>query len=66
MPTWQSQRKGRDTLLGGRLKVPYKAEGRFVYVQRGGRWVLLKEHVTKEQARRHVVALNLTGHTEKK
>lgn len=37
--------------------MPYKLEGTTVYVQRNGKWVILKRHKSKAQARRHLAAL---------
>lgn len=39
--------------------MPYKRQGRTVYVQRGGKWRLLKTHETAEKAKRHLAALNI-------
>jgi hypothetical protein len=37
--------------------MPYKVEGRSVYVFKNGHWQLLKRHASKEAARRHWRAL---------
>ena len=42
----------------GRLLMPYKCDKNKVFVKRNGTWVLLKEHETAEEARRHANALN--------
>jgi hypothetical protein len=39
--------------------MPYKSSGKRVYVKRGGKWKLLKQHGTPGQARSHVAALNI-------
>ena len=57
-------RKRRNAVLGGRMAVPYKAVGAKVFVKKGGKWELLKEHATPEKARRHAVALNMNTHKE--
>lgn len=39
--------------------MPYKARGRWVYVEKGGQWVPFKRHDTAAQAERHAAALNI-------
>lgn len=39
--------------------MPYRVQGDTVYVQRNGRWVVLKKHKNAGQARAHLRALQL-------
>lgn len=39
--------------------MPYKRVGKKVFVQKGGKWVLLKEHPTVSKAKKHLTALNI-------
>jgi len=37
--------------------MPFKREGRKVLVQRNGKWVLFKQHLTEKKAEDHRIAL---------
>jgi hypothetical protein len=39
--------------------MPYKSSGKRVYVKKGGKWKLLKQHGTPGDARKHAQALNI-------
>ena len=42
--------------------MPYKREGKTVYVLRRGRWEVIKKHVSAFAAKRHLAALNIHAH----
>lgn len=43
--------------------MPYRLAGSAVYVQRNGKWRLLKRHPTRAKALKHLAALKInTGH----
>jgi hypothetical protein len=39
--------------------MPYKSEGKIVYVKKDGKWKKLAEHTTERKAQAHVTALRI-------
>jgi hypothetical protein len=39
--------------------MPYKVEGKTVYVKKGGKWQVLKKHPSEAKAQAHLTALNI-------
>lgn len=46
--------------------MPYKRQGRTVYVKRGGRWVAETTHPTAAKAQAHVTALRINVEAKEK
>lgn len=39
--------------------MPYKRQGRHIYVKKGGEWKHLKTHPSVEKAKKHLTALKI-------
>lgn len=46
--------------------MPYKREGKTVYIKKGGRWQKLATHTTERKAQSHVTALKIAKKNKSK